>query len=257
MCAVKIGEEVIVVDATNKFLPYNILDKNLINGNVLVFNKKEYQWLELKKVSKNQFIGSKAVTLSENGQIITEYQLVYKGYYAEIKRNSFSDYTEKSITEYYLNDENVDTAYFINLKDVNKDLITGETVRSLCENDCKYLYYKPINIPKYQKNPFNQEKRELPVNFIYPLTEKYIFNLFYDSCYIIDEIPENLEILLPNNGGIFKYQSAQSAGRVQILVDFKIAETHYPIEDYELLKAFFTQMVAKLNENIVILRIEE
>jgi hypothetical protein len=70
--------------------------------------------------------------------------------------------------------------------------------------------------------------------------------------YVVEELPTPVRLLLnKNNDGVFDYKISHSGGNITLKYMLELNKAVFPPAEYNLLREFFGQMVAKLNEQVV------
>jgi hypothetical protein len=113
------------------------------------------------------------------------------------------------------------------------------------------IYLKPLLHESFKENPFKIEERKYPVDYSYKINEKYIMQYTIPEGYEVIELPENLNMVLPEKAAGFQYQVSQSGNVLQILSHFKINMPMIQYDLYPSLKNFYNLVIEKQNENIV------
>ena len=70
--------------------------------------------------------------------------------------------------------------------------------------------------------------------------------------YAIEEMPENLNLSLPNNGGNFNYSVKKMGNKVQVNSKLKISQLIFDPEEYLAIKGFFDMVIEKQLAQIVL-----
>ena len=141
----------------------------------------------------------------------------------------------------------------LNLKDVYKPVKEKATIS--IENQCfemdslVYLSVLPDRLPE---NPFKQEKRRYPVDFIYPQEYKTTVIITLPDNYKVVSLPAPVRLKLPDNKASYSYIIQQQGNKLMLNQQFKINETFFVQKDYELLKSLYQQVVEKENEQVVL-----
>ena len=68
----------------------------------------------------------------------------------------------------------------------------------------------------------------------------------------MDANPEPARIVLPDGKGSFMYQVIKVGKMIQVQFRYELNESMYSSEDYPLLKQFFSLMIDKINEPLVL-----
>ena len=120
------------------------------------------------------------------------------------------------------------------------------------DQDASMLYIYPMVTERMTKNSFTTTTREYPVDFGAPFNESYRLNLIVPDGYQIEELPKNKSIILDNKAGIFNFQVAQTDKRINLSIRLSIQKSLFLPSEYQNLKDFFDQVVAKEAEQIVL-----
>jgi hypothetical protein len=70
--------------------------------------------------------------------------------------------------------------------------------------------------------------------------------------FIVDELPEGLNLKLPREYGNFLYQIDYKGRDLQILIRYNIQKSVILAQDYSALREFYDLIIAKTNEMIVL-----
>jgi hypothetical protein len=267
-----VGDETILLDATDKFRPYNVLPERAMNGEGLVLNPYGPQWVDL---SMNKEINSKAIVgdfefnddLELKGSMAIDFRSVagsrlraslYKE--MEKKENSASeepDETDEGDDETDDLDEfktgEVENLKIENLENPEEnlrltyDFTTTEGINIIGDK----IFMSPILIRHVTENPFKLEKRLYPVEFPSRLSDTYIFKISIPEGYEVEELPQPQILSLPNGGGKYMYNVGQVGEDVQVMVRLSLNKTQYASESYGNLKELFNLILSKQDQQIV------
>lgn len=114
------------------------------------------------------------------------------------------------------------------------------------------LYLSPMLFLALKESPFQMEERQYPVDFQYPMKDRYIINITIPEGYTVETIPEAIAYSLGENEGSFKYVASQRGSIIQVSTEFTISQAFISSEKYGDLKKFFQLMIEKQNEKIVL-----
>ena len=117
------------------------------------------------------------------------------------------------------------------------------------------IYISPSFFLGLKTNPFKQEVREYPVDFGYPIQNKYNITIEIPAGYTVESIPEGLNIAAVDGIGTFKYVIAHKGNKVQIIMTDEISKAIVSADYYQALKEFFQKMINKQNEKIVLKKV--
>ena len=102
------------------------------------------------------------------------------------------------------------------------------------------------------KNIFTQEKREYPIDFIFPHQDKYNVSFTIPEGYVVETIPQSKSIAMIEGIGSFKYLISNNGNQFQIVYSVDINQAIVSSEYYDVLKNFFKEIVDRHSEKIVL-----
>lgn len=249
----------ILLDATEPFSSPNNLPARALNWNGRKITKEGYSsWVKLtsKQHSSEEHIIK--VSLDEEG--------VMEGFVRKKEQKLNALLTRKRLNN--LDDDKIisdlEEKHEIeidNYKLSNKNTL-GKPVSqmfkfssdNLVEEINGKLYINPLLFLTREKNPFKSEKRSFPIDFVSPWKESYKISIDIPEGYEIESLPEQMAIGLPENLGFFKFQAIKGKKGVQVnsILQFNSAKIS-PIV-YQQIKQFYSEMIAKQNEKIVLIK---
>jgi len=116
------------------------------------------------------------------------------------------------------------------------------------------VYINPMLFFAEHENPFKQEKREYPVDFVYPHQDKYMINIKLPEGYVVESVPAPVSLVMEENIGSFKYNIVVQNNQMQLSVVFDINYANVSQDYYSTLKDFYRKMIEKQNEKIVLIK---
>ncbi|WP_396637018.1 DUF3857 domain-containing protein [Maribacter sp. R77961] len=259
--SVKLNGEVILLDACNKFTEPNILPTMAVNwfGRLI----EEDGSASMVQVVPNK-VSKKTITLNinlkANGDIEGKERETYSSYYAYLFRDknhgvSEDDYLEKK-------ENNTNGMEISNYEIKNKDILGKNIVESFdffMENQSDVLgdkiYFSPLFFKVEKENPFKLEKRDYPIDFVFPWQERFMINIKIPEGYEITSVPENLRLALPNQAGGFIYNVIKTDSGIQLMVDVKINQAIIPPHEYYSIKELYKNIIEKETEKVVLSKV--
>ena len=103
-----------------------------------------------------------------------------------------------------------------------------------------------------KENPFKLEKREYPVDYGSPLEKMYQCKFTIPDGYTIDELPKSIILKLPDNSARYVYSLVQNGNAISLTSNLQINNSLFSQDEYPHLREFYTQLVAKQAEQIVL-----
>ena len=117
------------------------------------------------------------------------------------------------------------------------------------------MYISPLLFFATTENPFKQETREYPIDFIYPSQDKYTVSLTIPDGYAVETLPQSKAVSMPDNLASFKYIISNTGNQIQLVYTQENNQAIMGSEAYEVLKNFFKEIVNKQTEKIVLKKI--
>jgi hypothetical protein len=114
------------------------------------------------------------------------------------------------------------------------------------------MYITPLLFLTPSENPFIQEKREYPIDFVFPHQDKYMVTLTLPDGYVVESMPQSLSLSMEENIGSFKYMLANNGKQIQASISLDLNYANVSADYYETLKGFFQKVIEKQNEKIVL-----
>lgn len=255
------GENTILLDATNFFTEPNILPLQDLNwfGRMI---RKDGSSLEINlnpKFISKEFVKVMA-TMKANGEISgklnkqsSEYNaLVYRINNANLTVDSYLEKLEKKYNNIQVSDYNVQ----------HKTELGNPVVESFSFVDTNSvgsvggkLYFSPLLFFTQTVNPFQQEKREYPVDFSFPFQDRYLFIIEIPEGYKVESTPKPLNLGFSDNSISFKFNINNDDKKITLSVVMDTNSSIYSPQDYEELKAFYEEMIKKQTEKVILQKI--
>ncbi|ALI98886.1 DUF3857 domain-containing protein [Rufibacter tibetensis] len=256
IASAKVGDRTILIDATDPFMPLGALPKRCLNGDGRLLTKAGSQWVPLQAADRTTELVNAEIKVLPTGILNGKVTESRSGLWAVNLRHSVQEAGEAKFLEKIVSNQNQyerKAPVLQNLKEVHKPLGLQYEVASVGDDQTKdIIYLNPMLLKGEQDNPFKNNNRKYPVDFGHPTEEVYICNFTIPDGYAVEEMPKNVVVALPENGGRFTYMLQATGNRIQIMSKVTISKPVFYAEEYEYLKQFYTQMVAKHAEQIVL-----
>lgn len=257
IAAIEINNKVMLFDATSKSTLPNILPIRVLNWRGRLI-KNDGTSLEIDLIP--QIISREMISLSVNidkdGKISGKARDQYFDYNAFRFRENFSGTNKDSYVEML---EKHYKGLQINEYKVTNDDPFKPVVEEydfihdgLADIIGDKIYINPMLHLIQTESPFKQDKREYPIDFMFPQQDKYMINIVVPEGYTIESVPASANLKMEENLGGFKYLVAQQNNQIQIAVTFDINQATMSSLHYATLKDFYQKMVEKQSEKIVL-----
>ena len=246
------AEGVFLSDASEPRLPYYRLPIKCLNGDGLIVNDEdEVNWVKIENnipslEIHNYVIKIDSLTMDADYTI----SMTSTEYDAYSRRSTFND-DRKKIKDYYEKKfdqvNEVKTRNFSNSRRPYSIYLKGRYETDKIGNS---IALKPFfNKPK-SKNPFTQQERNYPVDFIYPWKESYQSVIEMPIGYKLYELPKAFSV---NNDiiGINLVYGKQD-GKIKIKGDYELKKAFYGPDQYKEIKAYYEKIIELFNNPIVL-----
>ena len=242
---------VVLLDASNEYSTPNILPIRTLNWEGRIIRKDgSSSLINLYPAKKSVSAVSMMVNLDDEGTLEggvrtsrTDHgAMSYRTRYLETDKDQFLEDLENRYGGIEITDFNVKNA-----KDLYKPILESYkfTTESQADIIGDKIYFSPLFFFKSEENPFKLEKREFPVDFVYPSKSTYRIIVNLPEGFAIESIPESSAVSLPDNLGVFKFNITGAGSKIQLMMD---SEINVPVVSpvyYDTLKEFFKQMIDK------------
>jgi hypothetical protein len=246
-----------LLDATEKYLPWNVLPERCLNGIGLSISEEKYSWINIESKAKARIVAGMDLILNANG--VLQGKLTYNR--SEYAANEMRKHFHKKGKERYVSDFvkkhqswNILNSEFLNLEDNEKSVFEVHEI-SIEDHGIttdEFMYIDPFIIFKEDENPFKIEKRQFPIDFGVRTEKGYVTNIIIPDGYLVDEIPPAKLMVLPKNKGKFSYNVTQTGNRLTVVSNIQINERIFMQDEYPGLREFYNRIVAKQAEQIVL-----
>jgi hypothetical protein len=255
ICLVKLGDKKILLDASDRGLPMSALPERCLNGEGLVVSIDEMAWVPLVSIRSRKVVNADC-KLSETGEISGKLSIKRDGLEASGMRESYRELGKEKYIKDFLSGKSweVKSSSFDNLE--NPDQSANE-VHEITINDHSQLagniiYLNPFVIGRMEENIFRSEQRLYPVDYSTPLDRIYMAKIQIPEGFFVEELPKQMVLLLPANGGKFVYSASQINNSINFVSQFIINKSVFSAEEYPFLREFYNQVIAKQAEQIVL-----
>ena len=256
ICMTRLAGDTIYLDATRPDLGFGKLSIDCYNGHARIISKNGGSLYFSTEKIKEQRNTSVFIFNDERGRLGGTFESVPDFFESENLRKEIKKSEEKR--------------YFDNLKSGFTDEIeilnTGIDSLFKTEFPAKVhfdfripvsgniLYFNPLVVTEYNKNPFESEQRRFPITLPYLIDDLYVLNMEIPDGYIVDELPKSAKVSYNGDEGFFEYIVEKDQSTIQFRSHIKLNEIVFRAEDYKSLRDFFAFIVKKYNEQIVFKR---
>ena len=252
------GNKELLADATEAFVPCGMLPTRCLNGTgrLLLPGDGKSRWVSLAPAQRYINYHQIQLTMDERGGLKGKVHQEKGGYAGIDYRQTLVEKGEKKFMEDMAKTHEgwtIPTYTFKQRETLSKPLtLDYEFTAPGADAPAPTLYLNLVRQFSEERNPFVHEDRRFPVDFAAPLDEVLMFTVTLPSGYEPDEMPKPAAIKLANDGGLFTYQVAATPGSLQIVSRLSLRRAVYSAEEYASLRQFYSLMLAKHAEQIVL-----
>lgn len=259
--AVEVLNDVIILDATDKFATLNVLPIHAINwkGRIIrtsgsstwhdLTPKEAVKELVLLDVKINDDFTIKGKVKHQMTSFAAkDFRSKYQNYNAEEKLMEIEkDKGEIEINNYDIKD----------MDNVNKPIVYmyDYNLKSGIEKIGDKVFITPMLFFALKENPFKQDKRNYPIDYIYPFNDKYQVNMVLPEGYMVESLPESVLVQFNGSEGEFKYFASQNGKMLQFVISVNLNQPLILPSEYANFKQFNQVIMEKQTEKIVLKKI--
>ena len=261
LVCVELADETLFLDAREELRPMGYPAVNSLNKRGWMLRDTSHAWIDI-PAKKGTSVYLVEANLSEDGNLSGTMQSAYNGYDALKRRNLFK---EKKSTEAWKEDLaakhpeiTIESIAFENeekLSALFKNEINWQ-IPNAAQVSGNLMYISPVFYSLFSENYLKQEKRIYPVDFPFPFKEQLVVNMKLPKGYMVDGLPEPVNLSLPNKGGQFQYFIKEKDGSLQLVSKLMINQLFFEPQEYAGLKKLFDLVVEKHGEQLVLKKMD-
>ncbi|WP_139855971.1 transglutaminase domain-containing protein [Aequorivita sinensis] len=258
IAGVQLPQGILLLDATNKDAEIGVLKSSIQNWKGRVVKKDgTSSWVSLSSMIPAVKSTMIAAEITPDLMLTGKNQSRFTGNYAFKYRSDFKSLNEdaqRKKIEKDLTPAELANLEFENLASPGApvSLKYDFEAMDLVEDVAGKLYFSPMVFLATEETPFKTETRLYPIDFGYPIKDRYIVTISLPEGYNVESLPENVVYNLGENQGTYRYLISQAGNKLQLSVEFAINQSYIAAEDYGNLKKFFELLIAKENEKVVL-----
>ncbi len=259
---VNIGDKAYLLDATDDFLPFGLLPIRCLNGKGRVLGEKESYWYEIKPTERSKIVSMINLVISPEGKVSGTMRHQYSGYRGATKRSEILA-SHPSVEAYVrelktaTTDMDIEDCQLQHLDDISKPLT--ETITFQLDDfdfgTARSFLLNPFLAGRWMKNPFHLEERLFPVDFGVAREELSVVTIEFPPNLQPMDLPGNVALALPANGGRFLYGVQVSGSKVTLNSSLVIARPIFNSQEYPALKETFNRIVKSQGTDLVFTKV--
>ena len=259
--AIEKNDGIVLLDASNKNANPNILPERVLNWvGKLIRSDMSAVDIDLMPNSRSARNINMMATLLADGALKGKIREQNFDYNALVFREKYRNLTQESylqLLEKKRNNIEISNYSIENKADLDKPIVETYEFEKTASADVVggKLYFSPLFFFGLESNPFKQEKREFPIDYGFGTQSKYTLTINIPEGYKVETLPANVAYALSDGLGSFKYTVANQETNIQVLVTMDINTSIFAADFYDDLKAFYSEIIKKETEKIVLVKI--
>jgi len=247
-----------LLDATEKYMPYTMLPDRCINGSGRILSQKYSQWIPL--VSKEKEIAEYKydLTLNEDMSLTGTIKTILSGYAAYDFRSSYANYN--SSDEFARDAEKNNPGLVISditiedVEDIYKPVtITFQaTIEGMVSRIDNELYITPLLFEQVKENPFNTAERIYPISYSRLEDTKVNVRIKLPDNFKAGVLPLALTKKMRNNAVSFSYSVSSVENLIETDYSFNTNSLSISQDQYKEIRGLYTNIVSKQAEPLIL-----
>ncbi|WP_026934762.1 DUF3857 domain-containing protein [Christiangramia echinicola] len=253
-----IGEEKYLLDATEKNIDFGRLPFRALNGYARLMDfENGSSWIDITPKDYSRVIFNDSIKINKDGTSTGFSQQIIDGYHAYNMRNELENTnTNEIFSKLALKTESTNAVKteVSGVNDLTEDLKIRYDLQNKSQKIGDKIYFNPFNFKFIDRNPFQLQERNYPIDFGYRDVYSYSSIIEIPEGYKVTELPETKAIAMPGKAGrlIFSVNKKnESVIHVNCMLRFSYAS--YPPEYYEAIKLFFDSILEVQTQSLIII----
>jgi hypothetical protein len=256
MAHVTIGDAIYILDATEKITPSFMIPLNvMLSEGLLIAKPDSYEW-GWRTLFDNKHVFSRKIFMQADADTNGTIKGLATITAADYERCKLLPEGKNSIIKLKdnltgLQTVRIDSLGFENEETDSLPLIEHVKFESAGSSSGAYKYFSLNLFTGLEKNPFVAEDRTTDIFF--GANQKYEISaiIFIPDGYVMDELPKDLRMRMPDTSIVFTRQSAFNSGILNVRYQLEFNAPFFSIEVYSGFREFYKKLFDLLNEKFV------
>jgi hypothetical protein len=243
------------LDATEKNLPYDMLPSRCFNHKGFLISSDRHGWVGVEPSKREKISLNANITLFADGLVSGTVSVSNDGYAAFLSREKLAGGEESYRKGSFVNQlANVQKSEILNAKEMEKPVIENYdiSIDRYATLSGDLIYFNPLVFLREESNPFMLTERQYPVDFSYIVDKVSVYNIIIPEGYVIEELPQSKVFTLPESAAKFTFNISVNSNTIMVMKRLQINKTLFYQDEYPNLREFYTRLVAKNSENVVL-----
>lgn len=257
ICGIENNETTILLDASDEFSSINILPVKALNWLGRVIRKDgSSRWVDLLPKKHSEKNKSLNINLNSDFTATGKGRYIYKDYSALNFRNKYFGIDKSDLARKLEKDKSELEITNLSIKNdeiFNKSLTVTYDFKqeNVLEQVGNKLYVSPFLFLATNENSFKENKRDYPIDFSYPFSERIMLSIKLPEGYEVESLPEQAQFVFGNSGS-YTYLIKENGEVLQLVANFKLNTSIIVPQKYPDFKKFFQMYLDKQSEKIVL-----
>lgn len=242
------------LDAGDTESDLDVLSPEFLVKNARIFGQGSDAWVDMSSPVQNNTQMNIVVKLEDSG--------VLKGEYTEVMTNqdaySFNRAFHKAESEEKYIEENIEKEHKIEVEDaefkgVGTMNVTSKVSFSMeTQKAGEHIYINPTVIQFLSVNPFDQQVRQLPVEFDQTGNSTMQVMVMVPEGYSFEDAPQNIKATACGGEITFRYLTQVTDNSLSARLTLNVGKVMFTTEEYEDLRRLFAKIAEICNAKVVI-----
>jgi len=255
---VKTDKKEYLLDATDRYLSPLLIPSRCLNYNGRLIRENTNELVEITPQGKYAKRLMYNLEMDSTGQIEGSLAIQNIDYAARDKRGYYYSFSGEE--DYIIDFEKRNPSFSVKdyslsgLDENSEPVVENYNIKINTSGNAigSKLLLNPMFEEQLTENPFKQEKRLFPIDFIYPTDKTLVLKLKLPNNAKVEELPESARIVIPDRSMSLIYNVEHKDGVIQLMYRLKIDNPIYTEDKYSVVKQLFAELVTKHSQNILI-----
>jgi len=255
VCEVATKDGEILLDATDELLPFDMMPPRCNNQLGFLIGTNQFGWIPVQPKYRNKILLDATVTFNDTGGLNGKLKSFKEGYAAYDVRAKYRTGGEVNYKiDLGNNLWNIDKYQIKNIEAIDKPIEETCDIsidQYVIQTEDK-MYFNPHLFLRQEVNPFVSDSRLYPIDFEELIDNTVVCTLVIPDGYTVEELPENKAIVLSGNSAKCTFSTTVNGNKIMVMSKLIFNKTFFLPTEYAGLKEFYSKLVAKKSENIVL-----
>ncbi|MBK5722808.1 DUF3857 domain-containing protein [Dysgonomonas sp. Marseille-P4677] len=254
---IRIDTAMYFTDAAAKYGDWNLLPEKCMVPQARILKQNTTDWIDLTKISTGSVFISANYKIADSkleGKVVDTRKgnAAYNAKVNYFNHKDQADYIESLSKNLSSQIEDFKVTNLENTSEALKMEYTQTADLSLGDD---FIYITPMVDKLYSENPFKEEKRIFPVEFNHLLNYVQLVDFEIPEGYEVDELPKTERFVLNDNDITLTFRVIHTNNSIKLHYQYQLRKIMFLPTEYESLKDFFSKIILKNSEQIVLKKI--